>query len=175
MGGVTAAAAWPLIVRAQEATLPVIGFLGSGSRVYATDRAHEFQAGLKETGYVEGRNVAVDYRWGEDQYDQLPALAADLVSRQVALIVAAGGPSASAAKAATIRIPIVFFVGFDPIQLGLAASLARPGGNLTGVSVLNVELGPKRLELLRELAPAITVIALLINPANPNAETLSRD
>jgi putative ABC transport system substrate-binding protein len=166
------AAALPLAARAQPA-MPVIGFLSSGAR--AQPRVHEFLQGLSETGYVEGRNVTIQYGWAEDQYDRLPALAADLIRRQVTVMVASGGPAASVAKAATTTIPIVFFVGFDPIVLGLVASLNRPGGNITGVSVLNVELGPKRLELLRELAPTTTVVALLVNPTNPNAESLSRD
>ena len=175
VGGLAGASVWPLSARAQQPKMPVIGFLGSGSRIQGTDRALEFQEGLRETGYVEGRNVAIEYRWGDDQYDKLPLLAAELVSRQVTVMVAAGGPAASVAKTATTTIPIVFFVGFDPIELGLATSLSRPSGNLTGVSVLNVELGPKRLEMLRELAPTMTIVALLVNPTNPNAETLSRD
>ncbi|MET1045684.1 MAG: ABC transporter substrate-binding protein [Hyphomicrobium sp.] len=168
------AAAWPRAARAQQ-PMPVIGYMGTGSRESHTFRLPSFHQGLGETGYVEGRNVAIEYRWAEDQYDRLPALAADLVRRQVSVLVAFGGPSASAAKAATTTIPIVFFVGFDPIELGLVAGLKGSGGNLSGVSVLNVELGPKRLELLREMAPAIADVALLINPTNPNAETLSRD
>ena len=133
-----------------------------------------FRQGLSETGHVEGRNVATEYRWAEGQYDRLPALAADLVRRRVTVITA-NGPAVQVAKTATATIPIVFFTGGDPVKLGLVASLARPGGNLTGVTNLGVELGPKRLELLHEIAPMATVVALLINPTNPFAEALTRD
>jgi ABC-type uncharacterized transport system substrate-binding protein len=166
------AAAWPLAARAQlSGPTPVIGFLSTAPPRLYEHRLRPFREGLKETGYVEGQNVEIDYRWVrwvEAQNNQLPALAAELVQRRVAVIVAAGGtPTAVAAKAATTTIPIVFGVAVDPVELGLVASLNRPGGNVTGVTNLNVEVGPKRLELLHELLPSITVIAVLVNPASP--------
>jgi putative tryptophan/tyrosine transport system substrate-binding protein len=165
LGGATA---WPLAVRAQQPAMPVVGFLSSTSPHLYEHRLRPFGQGLKEAGYVEGQNVEIDYRWAEGQHDRLPALAAQLVQRRVAVIVAAGGtPSAMAAKAATATIPIVFGVAVDPVEVGLVASLSRPGGNVTGVTNLNVEVGPKRLELLRELLPSVTVIAVLVNPASP--------
>jgi putative tryptophan/tyrosine transport system substrate-binding protein len=175
IAGLGSAAAWPVLVSAQH-QLPVIGFLGSQSPAATASNIAALRQGLSEIGYFEGKNVAIEYRWGEGQYNRLPALAADLVQRQVAVIVTAGGtPAALAAKAATTTIPIVFAVGTDPIAFGLVASLNRPGGNLTGVAVLFDEVGPKRLELMNELVPAATVLTLLVNPANPNSETQSRD
>lgn len=169
------AAAWPLVARAQQATaMPVIGFLHSGSSNLYARLVYAFRDGLNEAGYIEGRNTAIEYRWADGKYDRLPTFAADLVLRQVAVIVA-NSPAIPAAKAATTTIPIIFQTGSDPVASGLVASLSRPGGNLTGVSTMNVELTPKRLELLRELVPTATAIALLVNPTNPNADIQSRD
>jgi len=172
----SAAAAQPLAASAQQLTRPVVGFLGSASRDMYEIRLRAFHEGLKEAGYVEDQNVVVEYRWAQGQNNQLFAFAAELVQRQVAVIVAAGGtPSAVAAKAATATIPIVFGVAVDPVEVGLVASLNRPGGNVTGVTSLNVEIGPKRLELMHELMPAATTFALLINPSSPSiAEPYSR-
>jgi ABC-type uncharacterized transport system substrate-binding protein len=171
------AAAWPLAARAQPPPMPVIGFLDPRSSDTVTaGRLQAFRHGLKDTAYVEGENVAIEYRWAENQVDRLPALAGELVHRRVSVIVVSGGfVVAFAAKAATTTIPIIFGVPEDPVRLGLVASLARPGGNLTGINFLNVELVAKGLEILRELVPAATRVAVLINPANAtNAEaTLS--
>ena len=169
-------AAWPLAAQAQQPAMPVIGFLSSALPGPYAHILAAFRSGLKEAGYVEGRNVAIEYRWAEGQNDRLPGLVADLVRRQVALIVATGTPESLAAKASTRTIPIVFQVGIDPADIGLVPSLNRPGGNLTGVTNLNAEVGPKRLELLRELLPTAQVMVLLVNPTSPTiAETLSRE
>jgi putative ABC transport system substrate-binding protein len=166
------AAAWPLAARAQQAAMPVIGVLQPSSP-YPLDAA--FHQGLSETGYVEGRNAAIEYRAAENQFDRLPALAADLVRRQVSVIFAPAIRPALAAKAATTTIPIVFATSADPVQSGLVASLSRPGGNVTGVTSLNAEVGAKRLELLHEAVPTATLIGLLLNPTNPITDAFLRD
>jgi ABC-type uncharacterized transport system substrate-binding protein len=169
------AAAWPLAARAQQPALPVIGWLHSGSpgpygRILAA-----FRQGLKEAGYVEGQNATIEYRWAHGQYERLPALAVELIHLPVAVLAATSTPAALAAKAATTTVPTVFTTAFNPVELGLVASLSRPGGNVTGASQLNVEIGPKRLELVRELIPTATIVGLLVNPTNPVARALSRD
>src|SRR5438874_883862 len=174
LGG--AAAAWPVAARAQQPAMPVIGYLGAESPTAFASRVRAFRQGLGETGYVEGRNVAIEFRWAEGRHNRLPALAADLAGRPVNVIVAPGGaPAALAAKSVTATIPIVFEMGADPIAMGLVGSLNRPGGNLTGVSSLNVEVTPKRLEILHELVPTAAVVAVLINPTSPTADSQLRD
>ena len=166
------AATWPLAALAQRA-MPVIGFLSSASSSDYAPMIAEFRRGLGETGYVEGRDVKIEYVWADEQYDRLPTLAADLVRHQVAIIAAASTPAALAAKPATKTIPIVFAIGGDPVRTGLVDSLSRPGGNLTGATHINVETAPKRLELLHELMPAEKVIGLLVNPTNPVAKSVT--
>src|SRR5215212_2262958 len=171
--GLGAAVAWPLAARAQQPTLPVIGFLHSASPAGYAEFVTAFQRGLAEVGFAEGRNVAIEYRWADGAYDRLPALAVELARLQPTVIFA-NNPGALHVKAATATIPIVFTAGFDPIELGLVTNLKQPGGNITGVSILNVELGPKRLEFLHELVLG-AVMALLVNPANPNVPSQTRE
>jgi putative tryptophan/tyrosine transport system substrate-binding protein len=171
------AASWPLAARAQQPAIPVVGFLNSQSPERFVEPMRGFRQGLKDAGYVEGENLAIEYRWAHGELDRLPAMAAELARRGVAAIAATGGPSSAlAAKAATTTVPVVFVTGDDPVRLGLVASLARPGGNLTGVSFLTVEVMAKRLELLRELVAGAVRVAVLVNPAEaPNTEITLRD
>jgi ABC-type uncharacterized transport system substrate-binding protein len=163
------AVAWPLAARAQQPVMPVIGFLSSVSQAQTRHMVAAFQRGLGETGWMDGRNVAIDYRFVDGQYDRLPALASEMVRRPVSLILAAGPPAALAAKVATTTVPIVFVVGFDPVGAGLVASFNRPSGNATGVVLVSGQLGQKRLELVRDLVPKATVVAMLANPLSPDA------
>jgi putative ABC transport system substrate-binding protein len=169
------AAAWPFAARAQQPVMPVVGFLYSQSPDAFVDLRGFFRQGLKDTGWVEGENVSIADRWAENQTDRLTALAADLARQRIAVLAVLGNTAAQAAKAATTTVPIIFAVGEDPVRLGLVASLARPGGNLTGINFFVGELAAKRLELLRELVPGAIRVAVLINPANPNEETILRD
>jgi len=170
------AAAWPLAARSQQPAMPVIGYLGAQSPATFASRLEAFRQGLGESGYVDGRNVTIEFRWADGHHDRLSTLAADLVGRHVAVLVAPGGaPAALAAKSATTTIPIVFEMGADPIAMGLVGSMNRPGGNLTGVSSLSVEVTPKRLEILHELVPKATVVAALLNPTSPTAESQIRN
>lgn len=169
------AAAWPYAACAQQSGMPVVGFLATRAEGDDPQLVTAFRYGLKEAGYIEGQNVAIEYRFAENQYDKLSTLAAELDSHQVAVIFA-NGSAAQAAKAATATIPIVFTAGFDPVAVGLVANMNRPGGNVTGVSIMDVELGPKRLQVLHDLVPAAAIIALLVNPADPvRAETTSKE
>jgi putative ABC transport system substrate-binding protein len=173
LGGATVA--WPLAARAQQSAMPVVGFLHSGSPEPFAPNVAAFGQGLTDAGFVEGHNVVIEYRWARGQYDRLPVLADDLVQQQVTIIAADGAGAALAAKAATSKIPIVFMVGADPVELGLVNSLNRPGGNMTGLSMFNVSLDQKRFELLRELVPTAATFALLVNPKGPPAELHTKE
>src|SRR5262245_54967115 len=172
---ICSAISWPLIARAQKPTMPVVGFVNAASAQSFTRQLAAFLKGLGDAGYVDGRNVAIEYRWADGRNDRLPAMVAELVRRQVTVIAATTTPAALAAKAATTNIPIVFQTASDPVQVGLVASLNRPGGNVTGVTQLNLQIAPKRLQLLHEVIPAANVIAVLINPANPTLAKTSTD
>jgi putative ABC transport system substrate-binding protein len=173
LGG--AAAAWPLAARAQQAAMPVVGFLATAGADLRVASARAFQLGLRETGFIEGQNVLIEDRAANGRYDRLTAMADELIRKPVSVLVTGGIPATLAAKASGTTISVVFYMGGDPIELGLIHSLSRPGGNFTGVTNLNTELGPKRLELLHGLVPAATSFALLVNPANRNAESQWRD
>jgi ABC-type uncharacterized transport system substrate-binding protein len=173
LGGV--AAAWPLAASAQQTAVPVVGFLSAVSEAATVKHQVQFRRGLRETGFVPGQNVAVEYRWAEGQYDRLPGMAADLVRRKVDVIVAQGPPAALAARTATTTIPIVFAVGIDPVAAGLVESFNRPGGNATGSTLISGPLGQKRLEILRELVPKAKVVAMVVNPFSPDAPPEIRD
>jgi putative ABC transport system substrate-binding protein len=175
IAGLGSAAAWPLAARAQQAALPVVGYLGTGSSAEDKNITVPFLQSLKETGYVEGQNVAIEYRWAENQYDRLPGLVADLVRHRVAVIVASSTPAALAAKAATMNIPVVFTTGADPVALGLVDSLNRPGANVTGSALLVSELLPKQLQLLRELMPNVALFGVLADPAFPDTQSVIAD
>jgi putative ABC transport system substrate-binding protein len=172
--GGAAATTWPTAVRAQQSAMPVIGFLGSTSPGAYAHLVRAYRKGLSEAGFVEGQNVAIDFRWAESQYNRLPELAAELVRRQVAVITASALPAALAAKAATKTIPIVFSIGVDPVAFELVTSMNRPRGNVTGSANLSLELVPKQLEVICELVPNVTVVALLVNPANANAQAQAK-
>jgi putative tryptophan/tyrosine transport system substrate-binding protein len=169
------AAVWPLLARAQQPGMPVIGLLLGGSPEADAFRVDAVRQGLKQTGYVEGQNVSIEYRWADNQYDRLPALAADLVRRQVAVLVAIGNAASAAASVAATTLPMVFEIGTDPVEFGLVTSLARPGGNLTGVTFLGGSLAPKQLEALNQTVPGSSVIAMLENPTNPSAAAVRSD
>ena len=171
----SAVAAWPLAARAQQPVTPLIGFMNGGSPDAFTRLSAAFRQGLGETGYIEHKNIAIEYRWADGKYDQLPAMAADLLRRRVIVIAATSTPAALAAKAATTTIPVVFETAGDPVTLGLVASLNRPGGNVTGITQLSSELVAKRLGLLHDLLPAVTIISALVNPTDPRAESQTRD
>ena len=171
----SAVAAWPLAARAQQPVTPLIGFMNGGSPDAFTRLSAAFRQGLGETGYIEHKNIAIEYRWADGKYDQLPAMAADLLRRRVIVIAATSTPAALAAKAATTTIPVVFETAGDPVTLGLVASLNRPGGNVTGITQLSSELVAKRLGLLHDLLPAVTIISSLVNPTDPRAESQTRD
>lgn len=173
LGALGGAAAWPVAARAQQ-SVPAVGFLNSGAAAAHAGNVTAFRLGLSEAGYVEGRNITIEYRWAEDRYDRLSAMVADLIRRRVAVIAATTTPAPPVAKAATSTIPIVFVTGADPVKAGLVTSLNRPSGNVTGITALAEEVGPKRLELLHDVVPTATTVVLLINPTDRNAETQSR-